>query len=93
MRRKYPDLAIVGVATDPEPDRAGILAFATAERATFPIAWDPGRVVANAVPPPAYQSLVILDRRGVVVHTHVGTHEGVWEEVEAKVKVLLEAAR
>jgi hypothetical protein len=92
LRKRHPDVAVIAISTFDESSSDDLVAFARDQGATFPISADKDRVVQRAVPPLMWQSIVILDKRGVVVHTHVGTREGVFEEFETKVVALLAAA-
>jgi hypothetical protein len=91
MRQRHPEVTVIGVTTDPTPDGASVIAFSRGEGATFPLAWDPDRLVQKRVPPLHYQSVIVLDRHGKIVHTHVGTSEDVWAHFEAKLDALLTA--
>ena len=97
LHRRYgaEGLAIIGVSQDDDRGEgsAPIREYAKAQGVTFPIAWDREHALSDAVHPPHWQSLVVVDRDGVVKLAHAGTGGGREERVAAAVTKLLADAR
>jgi hypothetical protein len=55
-----------------------------------PLVADKDHRILNALPPSGMgQAIIVVDARGIVRLVHRGTHEGVFEEVDAEVGRLL----
>lgn len=88
-RERGPEgLVAYGVAVD--DDRAAVDGFAQGLGVEFPILWDPGGDrVARKLGIERLPTTILVDRRGIVRHVHVGYDERVEERVAAEVKALL----
>jgi peroxiredoxin len=80
-------LEIAAVSVDDEPN--DIAAFAHQYRAQFPVGWDDGHRLAEQFKVQSMPSTYIVDRDGVVRHTHAGYHDGEDAEIEREIKELL----
>jgi len=81
-------LVAYGVAVDDE--RAAVEGFASGLGVEFPVLWDPGGdEVARPLGIERLPTTILVDRRGVVRHVHVGYDAHVEERVAADVRALL----
>lgn len=81
-------LVAYGVAVD--DDRAAVEAFAQGLGVDFPVLWDPaGDLAARRLGIERLPTTVLVDRRGLVRHVHVGYDDRVEERVAAEVEALL----
>ena len=72
-----------------EDDAAGIPDFMHGLRATFPVAWDAERAVAQAYGFSTEPSFYLVDRTGVVRFINFGYHDGDADELQRKIEALL----
>jgi peroxiredoxin len=89
LAKKYSDnVVIVGISEDDESD--DIKSFAADTGATFPLAWDAEKSVAQRYHPDSMPTSFLIDTNGVVRFVHSGFHEGEEKEIEGQLKSLME---
>ena len=88
LAKKYGErLAVVGISEDDAPD--GIAAFARETGATFLLAWDSDKTVADAYGPTAMPTTYLIDANGLVRYVHPGFHTGDEVILESKIEGIL----
>lgn len=80
-------LEVIAVSVDDEKD--GIADFAKRHGATFPVGWDEGHKVTEGYKVQSMPSTYVIDRRGSIVNTHAGYHDGEEHELEREIGALL----
>ncbi len=89
LARKYgTSLVIVGISEDDEA--GGIPGFAKETGATFPLAWDSQKGVAESYHPESMPTSFILDKNGLVRFVHSGFRAGDERQIDAQIKSLME---
>lgn len=74
LSKKYPDkVVIVGISCDDSKD--GVLDWAKAQGATFPIGWDDGHAIAKRWKVEKMPTTYVLDGTGTVRFVHDGYHD------------------
>ncbi|HEY8072909.1 MAG TPA: TlpA disulfide reductase family protein [Labilithrix sp.] len=79
-KRHAGKVVIVGVSVDDDKD--GVVPFAKANGASFPIGWDDGHAIANRWHVETMPTTVILDSTGTVRYIHAGYHDDEPEQVD-----------
>jgi hypothetical protein len=91
-RRHHPrGLEIVFVSQDDEDGNQRILPFVRENGGTFPVAWDSGHRLADRWRPPAWQSFVLVDDKGIVRWIYRGMRTESPELLEAEITKVLGA--
>jgi len=80
-------LVVLAISVDESP--SGILAFATATGAKFPMGWDEGQHAAESYAPPKMPTSFIVDKSGIVRFVHAGFTAGDEVEIGRHVRSLL----
>ena len=96
IRKKYESqgLAVIGVAHYGEEKLPDAIEFVHSHGGTYPVVFDAEHHITDAIPPLSWgQSIVVVDRDGVVQLAHIGTHPDAFAEVEAKIAALLAKAK
>jgi len=88
LSAKYGDaLAVVAISEDDEAD--GIGAFIRETGATFPIAWDNDKAVAQRYQISGMPTLFIIDKSGLVRFVHSGFRPGDEAQIQAAIDSLM----
>lgn len=90
IAKQNPDtVRVVGVSVDDAPD--GIVNFAKASGATFPVGWDEGHAIANRWKVDSMPTTYILDTTGKIRFVHAGYHDGEAELITKELLTLVPA--
>ncbi|MFO7177693.1 MAG: TlpA disulfide reductase family protein [Pseudomonadota bacterium] len=81
-----PDVVVIGVSVDEEPE--GIPAFAQATGVRFPLVWDEGQGVSQRYSPPTMPTSFVVDRSGIVRFVHTGFVPGDEQTLRAEIERL-----
>ena len=88
LSARYGDgLAVVAISEDDEPE--GIDSFVRETGATFPIAWDGDKSVAQRYQINGMPTLFIIDKSGLVRFVHSGFRPGDEEHIRAAIDSLM----
>lgn len=85
------DLAVIAVSVDEPGDVSPekIKAFADETGVKFAVVWDKEHKTADAYKPSKMPTSFVLDKEGIVRHTHAGYESGEEDKIAAEVKALL----
>jgi cytochrome c biogenesis protein CcmG, thiol:disulfide interchange protein DsbE len=86
---KYKASGLEIAAISEDEDSTGIVEFAKAHGAKFPVGWDSDKSVATKYSPGSMPTSFLIDRNGVVRFIHTGYREGEEAQIEKELKSLL----
>ncbi|WP_242394910.1 TlpA family protein disulfide reductase [Anaeromyxobacter oryzisoli] len=90
LARRYGDAGLAVAAVSFDEDRALLEAFVAEHPVSFPVLWDRGGArLSEPLDVQRLPTTLVLDRRGIVRHVHVGYDAPAGERLEREIRELL----
>lgn len=89
MKKKYGDVGFEVIAINLDTEKDKVHGFLKDNKANFTIAFDPKGSVAEQYQVQGMPSSYLIDRKGNIVHTHIGFRENKKSEYEAQIRELI----